>query len=148
MDNNSVFWCTDNQNNNLALIVKANHQVRGIEFLTPNSFGQQLAIMSHPAGHLIDAHTHLPVNRDLVGTQEVIVLRKGSIRIDLYTESHEYVRSVILESGDIALLCGGGHGFEILEDSEFYEVKQGPYTPEKDKVRFEPTHNNRFIGIE
>jgi hypothetical protein len=30
----------------------------------------------------------------------------------------------------------GGHGFELLEDSVFIEVKQGPFVEGKDKVRF------------
>ena len=31
----------------------------------------------------------------------------------------------------------GGHGFEILEDSEMIEVKQGPYYKKVDKIKFE-----------
>jgi len=44
----------------------------------------------------------------------------------------------VLNQGDVALLAYGGHGFEMLEDSEMIEVKQGPYVGEMDKVRFEP----------
>ena len=33
-------------------------------------------------------------------------------------------------------LVDGGHEIEILEDSNFIEVKQGPYFEEKDKTRF------------
>lgn len=34
------------------------------------------------------------------------------------------------------LLIKGGHGFEILEELEMIEVKQGPYVGDNDKVRF------------
>ena len=31
------------------------------------------------------------------------------------------------QTGDKILLAQGGHGFEMLEDTVFFEVKQGPY---------------------
>ena len=48
----------------------------------------------------------------------------------------EYLESRILVAGDVVLLARGGHGFEMLEDSELIEVKQGPYAGDKDKTRF------------
>lgn len=36
------------------------------------------------------------------------------------------------------LLAYGGHGFEMIENSEIIEIKQGPYAGELDKTRFEP----------
>ena len=45
--------------------------------------------------------------------------------------------SKTLQSGDLILLCGGGHSFEMLEDTSMIEVKQGPYAGEGDKARFE-----------
>ena len=41
-----------------------------------------------------------------------------------------------LKQGDILLLAFGGHGFEMLKNSELYEVKQGPYSKIKDKKIF------------
>ena len=38
------------------------------------------------------------------------------------------------------LLASAGHGFEVLEDLEMFEVKQGPYAAHEDKVRFEGVH--------
>ena len=31
----------------------------------------------------------------------------------------------------------GGHGFQVLEEVEMVEIKQGPYLGAKDKIRFE-----------
>jgi hypothetical protein len=47
------------------------------------------------------------------------------------------LESRILSSGDVLLLAFGGHGFQMLEDCEVIEVKQGPYSGELDKTRFE-----------
>lgn len=140
-----VFWVKDEAGNNLALIVQSTHKVDGVEFLTPETFGQQLALMKRPTGHIIDAHVHMPVSRDLIGTQEVIILQSGSMRVDLFDDSKKYVESVILNSGDIALLCSGGHGFEVIEEATFIEVKQGPFTPELDKVRFAPHYGDGIV---
>ena len=60
------------------------------------------------------------------------------MRVDYYDDDRNYLESRVLNQGDVALLAYGGHGFEMLEDSEMIEVKQGPYVGEMDKVRFEP----------
>jgi hypothetical protein len=36
----------------------------------------------------------------------------------------------------LIILLQGAHAINILEDSKFIEVKQGPYDPENDKERF------------
>ena len=43
------------------------------------------------------------------------------------------------------LLSFGGHGFEMLEDSEIIEVKQGPFAGNIDKSRFEFISQNKLI---
>jgi hypothetical protein len=45
------------------------------------------------------------------------------------------------------LLAAGGHGFEMLEDTEMFEIKQGPYAGENDKTRFEGI-NTKDIKID
>ena len=55
-----------------------------------------------------------------------------------------YLESRILYQGDVVLLAYGGHGLEMLEDSEMIEVKQGPYAGEMDKIRFEPVRNEKL----
>ena len=48
----------------------------------------------------------------------------------------KYIESRILQGGDVILLATGGHGFEVLEEIEMIEVKQGPYTGIDEKERF------------
>ena len=93
--------------------------------------------MEHPAGKLIAPHVHNPVPREVQYTQEVLLIRKGRLRVDFYDRRQTYLSSRILEGGDVILLIEGGHGFEVLEDVEMIEVKQGPYAGEQDKTRFE-----------
>lgn len=120
----------------LAIIVYNKFRQEGISFFTPNELSQQLAYMRHPAGKIISAHTHNPVPREVHYTQEVLFIRKGKLRVDFYNSEQCYLESRILEDGDVILLTTGGHGFEVLEEVEMFEVKQGPYVGEHDKTRF------------
>ena len=120
-----------------AIILPANFDEPGIQFFTSNELSQQLASMSYTTGKVIPAHTHNPVRREVSYTQEALFIRKGKVRVDFYSQQHEYLTSRVLGAGDVILLISGGHGFEVLEDLNMVEVKQGPYIGDTDKTRFE-----------
>lgn len=120
----------------LAIIISHRFSEAGIHFCTPNDLSQQLAYMRHPAGKSIAPHKHNLVVRTVSFTQEVLFIKRGKLRADFYDDSQVYVESCILEAGDTMLLAGGGHGFEVLEEVEMIEVKQGPYVGDHDKTRF------------
>ena len=120
----------------LAVIVSHSYDKRGVSFFTPNELSQQLAYMHHPPGHIIDPHVHNPVHRDVQLTQETLFIRRGKLRVDFYDNAQTYLESRIVEAGDALLLIEGGHGFEVLEELEMFEVKQGPYVGDQDKRRF------------
>lgn len=122
--------------NLLAIIIPAEFEKPGIHFFTPNDLSQQLAYMHHPSGKIIEPHVHNPVPREVEFTQEVLFLKRGKLRVDFYDDKKNYLDSRILKEGDVILLATGGHGFEVLEEIEMIEVKQGPYTGDEDKTRF------------
>lgn len=123
----------------LAIVLRAGYRADGgIEFFTPSDFSQQLGYMHRPAGYVIAPHTHNEVLREVTLTNEVLFIRSGRVRVDLYDEEHRHVDSRVLTTGDIVLLARGGHGFEMLEPTEIVEVKQGPYSGDADKTRFDP----------
>ena len=119
-----------------AIIVRTQFQEPGISFFTPNEFSQQLAFMNHPKGKVIQPHIHNPVPREVIYTQEVLFIKSGKLRVDFYDEDKHFLESRILTAGDVILLAKGGHGFEVLEELQMIEVKQGPYVGEQDKTRF------------
>ena len=100
----------------VAIIVRAGVAAPGVQFFTPGTYSQQLASMSHPAGKIIDPHVHNHVRREVFHTNEVLVLRRGRLRVDFYSEARKYRTSRVLEAGDVILLVAGGHGLEVLED--------------------------------
>jgi mannose-6-phosphate isomerase-like protein (cupin superfamily) len=126
----------NSESHTLALIVRAQFQDAGVHFFTPGSYSQQLAYMHHPKGKVIEPHRHKPVKREITTTQEVLIIRRGRLRVDFYSETEQYLESRELGPGDVLLLVAGGHGFEVLEEIEMIEVKQGPYAGADDKARF------------
>jgi mannose-6-phosphate isomerase-like protein (cupin superfamily) len=120
-----------------AMIIRSSFTADGVNFFTPNDFSQQLAYMRHPAGRIIDAHVHNPVPREVHYTLEVLFIRRGRLRVDFYDKERNYIESRELARGDTILLAEGGHGFEVIEEVEMIEVKQGPYAGDADKTRFE-----------
>lgn len=117
----------------LAIIIRSSYKSDGIEFFTPPSYSQQLAYMNRPKGYVIKPHTHNVIERQVMRTQEVLFIKSGRVKIDFFSPSKVYFKSTILESGDVILLADGGHGFEMIEDAEMIEVKQGPYLDKNDK---------------
>lgn len=125
----------------LALVIRAGFGQPGINFVTDDESVHQLGVLRWPQGHLIDAHVHNPMARTIDSTQEVLFIRSGRVRVDLYGDDRGYRSSLELGPGDVIFLASGGHGFEILEDADIVEVKQGPYRGEGEKTRFRPTDN-------
>jgi len=121
----------------LAIIVRKKYSKEGISFITPNDFSLQLGYMKHPKGHQIKPHMHHPLRRETFGTQEVLIIQKGEIRIDFYSLDKKYLESRKLSAGDVILLIGAGHGMTILKPVSMIEVKNGPYRPQQDKEKFE-----------
>ncbi len=129
----------------LAVIVSHQFDKPGIHFFTPDDLSQQLAYMHHPAGKVIDPHVHNPVSRNVHYTQEVLFIKRGRLRVDFYDNEQAYIESRILSAGDVILLATGGHGFEVLDEIEMFEVKQGPYAGDNDKTRFEGVTAERVM---
>ena len=128
----------------LSVIIRASYKSEGIEFFTPDDFSQQLAYMNRAKDYVIKPHVHNSVQRDVHFTQEVLVIKSGKVRVDYYDDDRNYLESRVLDQGDVVLLAYGGHGFEMLEDSEMIEVKQGPYAGEMDKIRFDPVKKEKL----
>ena len=94
--------------------------------------------MSHPTGKEIQPHVHKKVQREIHYTQETLFIRKGKLQVDFYSDEQKFLESTELEAGDVILLIKGGHGFKVVEDLEMFEVKQGPYAGDEDKIIFTP----------
>ena len=46
----------------------------------------------------------------------------------MYNEANKKIKTVILKSGDMIIILGGGHSYKILENStQAIEFKNGPF---------------------
>ncbi len=133
------------KNITLAIIISSSYKRDGIEFFSDENDSQQLGYMNRPEGYVIAPHRHNIVPRQVHLTQEVLLIKSGKVRVDFYDNEQKYIQSAVLNKGDVILLADGGHGFEMLEESQIIEIKQGPYCGERDKVRFEPVEKNEIV---
>jgi len=128
-----------------AIIVKNKYRnKKGLTFFTPSSATQQFGYINHKKDYIIKPHKHKKRLTKILTTTEVILILKGSLRVDFYTESMKYLFSKIINKGSIILLASGGHGFKVLKDVQMIEVKQGPYSRSKDKIKFKEINEEKI----
>ena len=120
----------------LALIVRANFYPERSQFLTKDDDILQLGYIVYGAGKFIVPHIHKNVKRNIVGTPEVLIVKRGKMKTTFYDDKRKAIGEETLSTGDIIILFKGGHGFEMIEDTILVEVKQGPYLGELDKEKF------------
>jgi hypothetical protein len=120
----------------LSYIIRRELVPSATTFLTPSEFAQQLGFVVYAAGGEVKPHLHRSLERSIKGTSEVLLVKKGHCQVDIYNNAKELVATRELREGDILLLVDGGHGFRMLEDTVFVEIKQGPYTGINEKERF------------
>jgi hypothetical protein len=120
----------------LAIIVNGTVGPQDTVFLTDSAMAFQLGFVVYAAGGAVPAHRHLPVERELTETSEVVMVRTGECEVDVYDEAQALVATRTLAPGDLVLLLAGGHGFRMNDDTVLLEIKQGPYTGIQEKERF------------
>ena len=120
------------------IIYRDEDWVEGLNFITPESMFMQVGSWWYKKGKILYKHIHNEFDRVANRTQECVYVRKGSMKVTLYSEEFEEFDTFILYTGDLAIFANGGHGYEILEDNtQIIESKNGPFTGvEKDKIKF------------
>jgi hypothetical protein len=121
----------------LAIIIKSTYlKKKGINFFTNKNLTQQVAFMSHPKNYIIKPHFHKKIERKINSTTEVLIIINGLLKINFYSRNKKLLFSKLAKKNDIVILLTGGHGFKIIKNCKFIEVKQGPYNSKRDKIKF------------
>ena len=120
----------------LCYVIRANTKPEQTTFITPPDAKQQVGFIVYPKGGVIARHIHRPLERHIIGMAEVLVVRSGHCQIEVYDEQESLVTVRDLYQNDVVLMVGGGHGFQIKEDTVLLEIKQGPYLGVDDKKLF------------
>jgi cupin fold WbuC family metalloprotein len=124
-----------------AYIIRSSYEPDSSVFLTPSTLEMQAGFIVYKKGTNITPHYHLPSHRIIKKTTECILVKRGRCWLDLYNDQNDLVSTHDLMQNDIVMLVNGGHGFRMQEDTILFEIKQGPYLEQDDKVKFEKKDN-------
>ena len=111
----------------------------GLNFYSQDNDFIQVGIWGYDGGKELKAHIHNEVKREVLWTQEVLLVRKGKIRANIFNTSEKKVAKLEVATGDLIILLHGAHGYDILEDgTQVLEIKNGPYLgPDIDRRRID-----------
>ncbi|MDA9580511.1 hypothetical protein N9S00_04810 [Luminiphilus sp.] len=112
--------------------------VKGLNFITPDDMYVQAGSWWYDKGKELQKHVHNDFERSAHRTQESVYIKRGSMRVDLYTEDLVLFDQFTMYEGDLAIFAFGGHGYYILEDdTQVIETKNGPFVDvATDKTKF------------
>ena len=121
-----------------AIIVKSNYKKKGINFFSKNKDSFQIGYINYPKGHEILKHYHPRRKKIIYDNNEALFIKKGKIRINFFDPKNmkKSFCSKILNKNDIILILYAGHGFEVIDNVQMLEIKQGPYYPKSNKIKF------------
>ena len=129
----------------VALILKKTLECTETTFFTTDRDELQVGVISKPEGSSVTRHIHNIQPRTLTRTTEVLIITNGIVDVTFYDDDQNFIQIERLYAGDILVQLKGGHGFEMIEESEIIEVKQGPYSGEEDKTRFNTISEEHII---
>ncbi len=118
-----------------AEIIWADTEVEETTFFSPAESSFQFGLLAHEAGYHEEPHFHKAVPRTINDLQQMFVMQRGLVEIQLYTDSGKMFKQVRLGPGDAIVLIHGVHSLHVVEDFQALSVKQGPFLgDEEDKV--------------
>jgi hypothetical protein len=118
-----------------AEIIWGDTRVEHTTFFSPPESSFQFGLLAHRAGFVEPPHYHKPITRTITDLQQMFVVQRGVVAVELYSENGDLLREVVLRPGDGIVLIHGSHAIRVVEDMQCISVKQGPFLgTEQDKV--------------
>jgi len=118
-----------------AEIIWADTRVDHTTFYSPSESSFQFGLLAHKAGFIELPHYHRPVTRTIDDLQQMFVVQRGIVAVQLHDDAGGLLREVVLHPGDAIVLIHGVHAIRVIEDMQCISVKQGPFLgAEYDKV--------------
>lgn len=121
-----------------AEVIRADARVAKTTFFSPAESSFQFGLLAHEAGFVEAPHYHRPFSRTIDDLQQMFVVQRGIVAVELYADDGSKLQEVVLRAGDAIVLIHGVHGIRVIEDMQCISVKQGPFLgPDYDKVNVE-----------
>ena len=118
-----------------AEIIWAQTEVDQTTFFSPAKSSFQFGLLAHQAGFVEPPHFHAPFQRTVDDLQQMFVVQRGVVEIQLYNDDGDLLREIVMRAGDAIVLIHGVHAIRVIEDMQCITVKQGPFLgPDKDKI--------------
>ena len=118
-----------------AEIIWSNVRVEQTTFYSPPESSFQFGLLAHKAGFVEPPHYHKEVERQISDLQQMFVVQRGIVAIELYSDDGVMIREITMHPGDAIVLIHGVHAIRVIEDMQCISVKQGPFLGlENDKV--------------
>ena len=125
-------------NTRYAEIIWAGTTVQKTTFFSLPESSFQFGLLAHDAGFFEPPHYHHPFSREISDLQQMFVVQKGIVAVQLYNDDGKMFREVILNPGDAIVLIHGVHSIRVIEAMQCISIKQGPFLgTEFDKVNLE-----------
>lgn len=110
-----------------AEVIRADVKVSQTTFFSPAESSFQFGLLAHEAGFVEPPHYHKWVPREIKDLQQMFVVQRGIVVVELYNDESELLREVTLRQGDAIVLIHGVHAIRVEEDMQCISVKQGPF---------------------
>ena len=121
-----------------AEIIWADTSVESTTFFSPAESSFQFGLLAHKAGFTEPPHYHREFERTIRDLQQMFVVQRGIVAVQLFADDGRMLREVELKQGDAIVLIHGTHAIRVVEDMQCISVKQGPFLgAEYDKVLVE-----------
>jgi hypothetical protein len=127
------------QGTRYAEVIRADVRVEKTRFFSPAESSFQFGLLAHEAGYQESPHFHQEFERTVTDLQQMFVVQRGIVGVQLFDDEGGLLREVILNPGDAIVLIHGAHAIRVIEDMQCISVKQGPFLGDVlDKVLIEP----------
>jgi len=110
-----------------AEVIRSNLKVKSTYFFSPDKSSFQFGLLAHEKGFNEPPHYHRPFKRVIKDLQQMFLVQKGVVQVDLYSDNKKLIKKIILKKGDAIVLIHGIHSIKVLEDMQCISVKQGPF---------------------
>lgn len=118
-----------------AEIIWSHIKVETTTFFSPSESSFQFGLLAHKAGFIEPPHFHKAVKREISDLQQMFVVQKGVVVVELYRDEGDLIKEITLKTGDAIVLIHGIHAIRVIEDMQCISVKQGPFMgSENDKI--------------